>query len=444
MRGSHRTRAVHLAEGSPKSQAWVFAQALLGNPIPNLVNGARSARVERAQLERLASISDLHRDRLHRLKSEETTAKREREQLEWLAQISEEHNQRLRALLMQEADARDSQQDVERLIESLEVQEARWDPAKHPRRGGPPNAGWFATTGGSSGTTGTARGQSTASNVSPREEPSDELMVTPSMIRSTSWLGGIREKLRVAGDIAGAFVAGLGTGAKAVVNGLATAARSVATLGLNTDQLDLIGVTKEDRERGYDTAVTISTGSGQVLIAVGTGGMASAIAKGGTIARAASGAMVAFDSAGNAVGVVQGVYDASQNGVTLANGTQVAASASVSPRTSAPRRALSSRAHRCRLQKLLYKKRHRPHRRRPPLRISALESTARCRHPALDSTHITALCLPGWKGSSPDMMQRRLQPSSCRTQTTVLPIAPSISGRQPWRKGWAAHSIGPR
>ena len=147
------------------------------------------------------------------------------------------------------------------------------------------------------------------------------------MIRSTSWLGGIREKLRVAGDIAGAFVAGLGTGAKAVVNGLATAARSVATLGLNTDQLDLIGVTKEDRERGYDTAVTISTGSGQVLIAVGTGGMASALAKGGTIARAASGAMVAFDSAGNAVGVVQGVYDASQNGVTLANGTQVAASA---------------------------------------------------------------------------------------------------------------------
>lgn len=147
------------------------------------------------------------------------------------------------------------------------------------------------------------------------------------MIQSTGWLGSIREKMRVAGDIAGAFVSGLGTGAKAVVNGLATAARSTVTLGLNTDQLELIGVSKEDRERGYDTAVTISTGSGQVLIAVGTGGMASALAKGGTVARAASGALVAYDSAGNAVGVVQGVYDATQNGVTLANGAQVAAGA---------------------------------------------------------------------------------------------------------------------
>ncbi len=145
------------------------------------------------------------------------------------------------------------------------------------------------------------------------------------MIRSSGWATAVHEKLRLAGDVASAFVTGLGTGAKAVVNGLATAARSVATLGLNTDQLELIGVSKEDRERGYDTAVTISTGSGQVLIAVGTGGMASALAKGGTIARAASGAMVAFDSAGNAVGVVQGVYDAAQNGVTLANGVQVAA-----------------------------------------------------------------------------------------------------------------------
>jgi hypothetical protein len=140
-------------------------------------------------------------------------------------------------------------------------------------------------------------------------------------------LGSVREKLRDAGNIASAFVAGLGTGAKAIVNGLATAARSVATLGLNTDQLELIGVSKEDRERGYDTAVTISTGSGQVLIAVGTGGMASALAKGGTIARAASGALVAYDAAGNAVGVVLGVYDGTQNGVTLANGTQIAAGA---------------------------------------------------------------------------------------------------------------------
>ena len=35
--------------------------------------------------------------------------------------------------------------------------------------------------------------------------------------------------------------------------------------------------------------------------------------------------MIAYDAAGNAVGVVQGVYDATQIGVTIANGVQVTA-----------------------------------------------------------------------------------------------------------------------
>jgi hypothetical protein len=52
--------------------------------------------------------------------------------------------------------------------------------------------------------------------------------------------------------------------------------------------------------------------------------MTSALSKGGSIARTASGALVAFDAAGNAVGAVQGAYDAIQNGVTIANGARVA------------------------------------------------------------------------------------------------------------------------
>ncbi|MEX0677017.1 MAG: hypothetical protein WD063_08080 [Pirellulales bacterium] len=48
-----------------------------------------------------------------------------------------------------EAKARDAHGRLERLVEGWDVQEAQWDPSKHPRRGGPPNAGWFATTGGS-------------------------------------------------------------------------------------------------------------------------------------------------------------------------------------------------------------------------------------------------------------------------------------------------------
>jgi hypothetical protein len=98
----------------------------------------------------------------------------------------------------------------------------------------------------------------------------------------------------------------------------------VATLGLSSSQLELIGVTKEDRERGYDTAVVFATAGGELLIAVGTGGVALALSKGGTVARIASGALVAFDAAGNAVGVVQGVYDATQNGVNVSNGAQIA------------------------------------------------------------------------------------------------------------------------
>jgi hypothetical protein len=323
----HRSRSASIAgpaDGSAPTAAWLFAQAILGNPIPDPRAEAERSRHERELLEFAESISDRARDELRRVQAEEAQVRRDRELLEWVAPISEKRERELRELQREEAEAR---QRYTRLIESLELQEAQWDPSKHPRRGGPPNAGWFATTGGSGGGAAAPRLRSTTTASSTSSDEADELIVTPRMIQSTGWLGSIREKMRVAGDIAGAFVSGLGTGAKAVVNGLATAARSTVTLGLNTDQLELIGVSKEDRERGYDTAVTISTGSGQVLLAVGTGGMASALAKGGTVARAASGALVAYDSAGNAVGVVQGVYDATQNGVTLANGTQVAAGA---------------------------------------------------------------------------------------------------------------------
>lgn len=96
---------------------------------------------------------------------------------------------------------------------------------------------------------------------------------------------------------------------------------------MSTGQLELIGVTDEDRANGYDTAVAIATASGELLIAVGTGGVASALSKGGSVARGASGALLAYDAAGNAVGVVQGSYDAATNGVSIRNGAQIAAGA---------------------------------------------------------------------------------------------------------------------
>ena len=131
--------------------------------------------------------------------------------------------------------------------------------------------------------------------------------------------------LQSPGQLASTAGAVLSTGGKAVVNGTATAIKNVATLGLSNRQLELIGVTKEDRDRSYDTAVAVTTATGEVLIAVGTGGLAGVLSKGGKIARTTSGALVALDALGNTVGVVRGTYDASKNGVNLNNGTQIAA-----------------------------------------------------------------------------------------------------------------------
>jgi hypothetical protein len=73
--------------------------------------------------------------------------------LEWLAPISEEHERELRELQRLEANARAAEERYEQLIEFLDLQEAQWDPGKHPRRGTPPNPGWFAPTGGAASAT---------------------------------------------------------------------------------------------------------------------------------------------------------------------------------------------------------------------------------------------------------------------------------------------------
>ena len=119
---------------------------------------------------------------------------------------------------------------------------------------------------------------------------------------------------------------GFKTGTKAVVNGVAIAAVKTVTLGTCGDGLELIGVTDKDRELGYDTAVQFSTASGEILIGVASGNAAAILKNGGILARAASGGLNILDAAGNVVGVVKGVYDASTNGINLSNGLQIAGS----------------------------------------------------------------------------------------------------------------------
>ena len=108
-------------------------------------------RPTREQLEWLASISDRHRDELRRLQSAEAEARHQRELLAWLAQISPRHERQLHGLLSEEAEAREAQERCKWLVESSNVQEAQWDPSRHPRGAFPQNRGWWSPTGGSGG-----------------------------------------------------------------------------------------------------------------------------------------------------------------------------------------------------------------------------------------------------------------------------------------------------
>jgi hypothetical protein len=284
-----------------------------------IFNPEAEARAKRERLEELAPLSPRHAAELRALLEAEAEAKHERELLEFAAKISTRHEAILRSIEFEEAEAREKLQGMEDFAETLRALEAGWEPSEHPRAPkGQPDGGQWVDKSGGGGASGSETSPSFLDAVIRRNQTIAGLsgVVTPGMIQSNGIAAELRSAARLPGEvarwaaeiarsaseIAGAGAAGLGTGGKAVVNGFATAVKSVATLGLNTSQLELIGVTKEDRARGYDTAVAISTASGQVLIAVGTGGVTSALSKGGSVARAASGALLLYDAAGNAVG----------------------------------------------------------------------------------------------------------------------------------------------
>ncbi len=329
MNHDYRPGNVKESDAPPRSDAWIFAQQLLGKPIPSASSQEVAARVEHEHLLWLAAVSPDSIDRLRDSLREEHDPTFEQSQLEWLADVSSRHESQLRRVRVLETAAEEVRSRSQRPEEGSTFQEAQWDPGKHPRRGGAPNAGWFATTGGSGRSARAGGSSSFFDAVIRRNQTVADLTgrQTPGMAQSSRLAADLQSAARLPAEVARAAAAGLGTGGKAVVNASATAVKNVATLGLSTSQLELIGVTKQDRARGYDVAVTIATASGEVLIAVGTAGMATALSKGGSVAKTASGALIAYDAAGNAVGVVQGTYDASKNGVNLASGAQVAAGA---------------------------------------------------------------------------------------------------------------------
>jgi len=313
---------------SPPSEIDLFVQAILGRPAPQVAPRDAEATAERRQLEWLAQISDRHAEELRTLQAAEAEARRKREILEWSAQISTRAEVELRSIQQTEQRQQQSRQVAQRFIETESLTE--WNETDHPRAPrGTSTGGQFVSKGGRNPSdSGIDRRLSTLDRIIRRNLQTARIsgVDTPAMRASTRLAGELQTWLSLPGELKAARDKGLLIGGKALANGSATAVKNVVTLGLSPGQLELIGVTKEDREHGYDTAVAISTASGELLIAVGTGGLATALSKGGTVLRVASGALVAFDTAGNAVGVVAGVHDAASNGITIGSGAQVAGS----------------------------------------------------------------------------------------------------------------------
>jgi hypothetical protein len=136
------------SDGSPPTEAWLFAQAILGKPIPGIVSPEAKARAEREELERLTGFSTRHAEELRRLQAAEAEARHDREILEWAAQISTRAEDKLRALQGKEDEEREAWRRAEQFTQTL--LEGSWDPSKQPRapKGQPDGGQWIGMGGG--------------------------------------------------------------------------------------------------------------------------------------------------------------------------------------------------------------------------------------------------------------------------------------------------------
>jgi hypothetical protein len=144
-------------DGLAPSETWLFAQAILGKPIPRIVSPERKARAERENLERLAQFSSRHADELRRLQSAEAKARHDRELLEWAAGISTRAEHELRALQRKESEDREAWRRAEQYAKKL--LEGSWDSSEHPRAPkGQPDGGQWIGKGGGAGAANASRG----------------------------------------------------------------------------------------------------------------------------------------------------------------------------------------------------------------------------------------------------------------------------------------------
>ena len=127
------SNSMDLSDDSPPSEAWLFAQVILGRPIPRMVPLEVRAKARREELERLALFSSRHAQELRDLQAAEAEARRDRELLEWAAGISTRAEAQLRALQRREAEQREAGRRAEQLYESYLASLIEWNEADHPR-----------------------------------------------------------------------------------------------------------------------------------------------------------------------------------------------------------------------------------------------------------------------------------------------------------------------
>ncbi len=113
---------------SPPSESWLFAQALLGKPIPDPRAAANYQRQQRERLEWLAHLSRRHAEQLRQLKNAENEARRKRVSLEWAASISPAAEDKLHKLLRDEAQTLQALKIWERYYESYLASLTEWNP----------------------------------------------------------------------------------------------------------------------------------------------------------------------------------------------------------------------------------------------------------------------------------------------------------------------------
>lgn len=131
------------------SETWLFAQAILGNPVPRIASPEATAKAKRAELERFARSSPRHAEALRALDAAEAKARRDRELLEWAAGISTRAAEELRALQRKEELEREAWRRDERFYETLGADFVEWNETDHPRHPkGTTVGGQFAPKGG--------------------------------------------------------------------------------------------------------------------------------------------------------------------------------------------------------------------------------------------------------------------------------------------------------